>query len=86
MISPEGKLTYSSFTRHRAAAADIVKSKWSEEFEKSHKNRHYDEIEFLIIVKGYISIHSGYARYCGIPTKKQIKVFVDAGEKNPLLK
>lgn len=75
--TPDGELQPVSFTHHRLHAEHIVNlnKTWKEEFQKAHKNKGYDEIEFLIIVKGYIIISSGHFNFSvhGNTTSKQVR-------------
>lgn len=72
-IHPNGEIIHTSFTHHRRCAESIVRNneEWYKEFKKSNKNKKYDEAEFLIIVKGFISINSGHFNFASRATYKQ---------------
>lgn len=76
-ISPGGEVIPTSFTLHNKVAGDIIKGNgWLGQWKASNKNRGYDYKEFLIIVKGYLSINSGYCNYNsrGQISRAQIRV------------
>ena len=56
---------------------------WAKEFDSSNKNRGYDELEFLIIVKEYVSINSGNANWHKSLSSKQDEVFRGWGQESP---
>lgn len=72
-VYPDGKIHTTHFTNHRNTAAKIVENNpvWKEEFILSNKNKGYDEAEFLIIVKGFISINSGHFNFSRPATYSQ---------------